>query len=302
MRLPRGYWMPMTALLVLKPDFHDTFARGVARIAGTILGAGIATLIVREFAPGSSALAVLVLGCVWGCYAVFRVNYALFTICVTGYVVFILMLSGVGEMTAATIRAIDTVAGGALALTIYAIWPTWAATAVRSSLAGLLEAHGRYVGALLDSYVTSQKPDLVRLAGLRADARLARSNFEAAVERMLVEPSRNGPLASRTMVGLLAALRRHALSALAVHAAIERGIDRPVPAMAHLSEQMTSSLRQLADAVRSGTAPAPLPPLRQIQLTVAKSLDPLVGEETDLMVDGVNTMAELVARDAARPA
>ena len=300
MHLPRGYWMPMTALLVLRPDFHDTFARGVARIAGTILGAGIATLIVRELEPGPSALAAFVLAFVWGCYAVFRVNYALFTVCVTGYVVFILRLSGVAEMTAATTRAIDTVAGGTLALAIYAIWPTWAATTVRASLAALLETHGRYVSALLDSYVTPEKPDLVRLVELRSEARLARSNFEAAAERMLAEPSRKGALGSRTMTGVVAALRRHALAALALHAGIERGIDRPFPGMARLSAEMKVSLSLLADAVREGTAPPPLPPLRQTQLALAKSVGPTAGEETDLMVDGVNTMADLLARDAAR--
>ncbi len=302
MRLPRGYWMPLTVLLVLRPEFQDTFVRGVARIAGTILGAGLATLIVREFSPGPSALAALVLAFVWGCYAVFRVNYAIFTVFVTGYVVFILMLSGVGELAAATTRAIDTVAGGLLALAVYAIWPTWAATTVRSALAALLDAHGRYVVALLDSYANPPARDLVRLAHLRADARVARSNFEAAVERMLVEPSRRGLLRSRTAVGLLAALRRHALAALALHAGLERGVDGSSPGMARLSTEMSTSLTRLAEAVRSGTAPPPLPPLRQTQLALAKSVSHAVAEETDLMVDGVNTMAELLARDATRRA
>ena len=188
---------------------------------------------------------------------------------------------------------------GLLALAVYAIWPTWAATTVRSSLTSILDAHGKYVAALLDAYADPQKRDLVRLAHLRADARVARSNFEAAVERMLVEPSRRGALRSRTAVGLLAALRRHALASLALHAGIERGIDQPSPGMARLSAEMGTSLVRLADAVRSGTAPGQLPPLRQTQLAVAKSISHAAAEETDLMVDGVNTMAELLARDAA---
>jgi hypothetical protein len=299
LQLPRGYWMPLTALLVLKPEFHDTFARGIARIIGTILGAGVATLIVREFDPGHSALAALVVASVLGCYAVFRVNYAVFTVFVTGYVVFVLMLGGVGELAAATSRTIDTVAGGFLALAIYAIWPTWAATTVRSSLASILDAHGTYVGALLDAYADPRTLDLVRLTHLRADARVARSNFEAAVTRMLVEPSKRGALRSRTAVGLLAALRRHALAALALHAGLERGIDQPSPGMARLSTEMTTSLALLADAARSGTPPRPLPPMRQTQLALAKSISHSAAEETDLMVDNVNTMAELLSRDTA---
>ena len=41
--LPRGYWVTLTALIVLKPDFQETFARGVGRVAGTVLGATLAT-------------------------------------------------------------------------------------------------------------------------------------------------------------------------------------------------------------------------------------------------------------------
>jgi hypothetical protein len=117
---------------------------------------------------------------------------------------------------------------------------------------------------------------------------------------MLVEPSRKGALGSRTTAGLVAALRRHALAALALHAGLERGIERPSPAMAALSGEMKTSLSVLAEAVSAGTAPPPLPPLRQTQLALAKSVGPTLGEETDLMVDGVNTMAELLTRDASR--
>ncbi|MHB8148151.1 MAG: FUSC family protein, partial [Vulcanimicrobiaceae bacterium] len=35
----RGYWIPLTVVLILKPDFTATFARGFARIAGTLIGA-----------------------------------------------------------------------------------------------------------------------------------------------------------------------------------------------------------------------------------------------------------------------
>jgi hypothetical protein len=117
---------------------------------------------------------------------------------------------------------------------------------------------------------------------------------------MLVEPKRKGSLGSRTAMGLLAALRRHALAALALHAGIERGIDQPAPGMAQLSAEMKTSLWLLADAVREDTAPPPLPPLRQTQLALGKSVTHAVREETDLLVDGINTMAELLTRDATR--
>jgi len=301
MHLPRGYWMPLTALLVLRPDFHETFARGAARMAGTILGGGVATLLVTELHPGPTGLTLLVLMFVWTCYATFRVNYTIFTIAITGYVVFILMLSGVGEMTAVTLRAVDTIAGGCIALVIYAVWPTWAAGSVRSALASMFEAQSVYVSLLLMAYADPTAVDLARLTRLRAAARRARSNAEAIVERMLVEPNRRAAIHPRAATGLLAAIRRNALAALALHAGVERGIATPSPTVAPLAEAIKNSLSILAEAVGQGRAPRPLPSLRQTHVAVAGKISPLLEHETDLMVDAINTMAEHLARDVRDP-
>ena len=40
MHLKNGYWVPMTALLVLKPQWTGTLSRSVARVGGTLSGAG----------------------------------------------------------------------------------------------------------------------------------------------------------------------------------------------------------------------------------------------------------------------
>ena len=37
--LVRGYWIPMTVVIVLKPNFGGTLQRSVQRITGTVLGA-----------------------------------------------------------------------------------------------------------------------------------------------------------------------------------------------------------------------------------------------------------------------
>ena len=266
-------------------------------MAGTILGGGVATLLVTQLHPGPSGLTVLVLTFVWICYATFRMNYTLFTIAITGYVVFILMLSGVGEMAAVTLRAIDTIAGGCIALAIYGAWPTWAGSSVRSALAAMFDAQSVYVSVLLAAYVDPKPADLARLTRLRGAARRARSNAEAVIERMLVEPNRRAAIQPRAATGLLAAIRRNALAALALHAGVERGIVTPSPKLAPLVAEMKDSLSILAEAVDQGRAPRQLPPLRQTHLAIAGVINPLVEHETDLMVDAINTMAELLAKD-----
>ena len=298
LELPRGYWLPLTALLVLKPEFHDTFARGIARIAGTVLGAAFATLIARTIPLGSHGLTILVLGCVWAGYALVRASYAVFTVFITGYVVFLLMLAGVPDLIAVTDRIEYTAEGGLLALLLYALWPTWTGTEVRPALAGLLDSHRRYVEALLDAYADPRPADLQAISEIRDAGRLTRSNTEAIVERMLAEPAGSHSISAPIALGLLAAIRRHALAALALHAGLERGVPHPVPGVKELSRQMSASLSVLAQSLRSGTPPPPLPPLRQTQLALNVATDDLVRDETDLMVDSVNTIASLLAREA----
>ncbi|MDH6137942.1 putative membrane protein YccC [Kitasatospora sp. MAA4] len=56
-----GYWAPLTAAMVIRPDFAQTFSRGVARLAGTAAGVALATAAVQLLHPGewlSAALAV----------------------------------------------------------------------------------------------------------------------------------------------------------------------------------------------------------------------------------------------------
>jgi uncharacterized membrane protein YccC len=296
--LPRGYWMPMTAALVLKPDFADTFTRSFARVAGTLLGAAVATAVVHFWSPPPFALVVLILVLVWACYAVFRVNYALFTVFLTGYVVFLLMLSGVAEMTASSLRAEYTIGGGVLALAVFAAWPSWAGRSVRAALAEMLDAHRAYVDLLLGGFESGQSPAAERLTQLRNVARLARSNAEATIDRMAREPAHAATLDPHVAVDVLAALRRNALAALALHAGLERGVDAPLPGVAPLRALIDRRLAGLAAAIRAGQPAGEMPELRRAHLALRGAAAERLGPETDIMVDALNTIAALLTPKA----
>jgi hypothetical protein len=293
--LERGYWIAMTALIVLRPEFQDTIARGIARIAGTLAGAALATIIFWLFAPGHGAQMILLLVFVYACYSLFRINYAVFAACLTAYVVFLLMLSGIGEMTAATMRALYTMAGGMLALVAYAVWPTWAGRSAKAALATMLDAHRAYVRALFDAYDNPATYDADRVGGLRSAARLARSNAEAVIERMLDEPISRRAMSARRALGLLAALRRHALAALALHSGLEQASIAAVPGLGLLRSQIDTSLAMITDALRHNRAPDALPPLRQTERALPAEAVARIGAEADAMVDAIKSMADLLA-------
>jgi hypothetical protein len=142
-----GYWIPMTALIVLRPDLHQTLHRGVARMAGTMAGALAGTALVMLLPSVSSmeslaspsslhllsslrADLTLALSSQWilgaglvgfaaASYALFQVNYAYYALFLTGYVVFLLSLAGIGAQAVILHRAMFTAIGGALPLATY---------------------------------------------------------------------------------------------------------------------------------------------------------------------------------------
>ncbi len=117
--LPNGYWVPMTALLVLRPAFQPTFHRGVLRVGGTIIGAALATLLVREFRLDPVAVGALTALFAWLAYALVNVNYGLFAVFLTGYIVFLLDFGGLSTRVVVAHRTLNTALGGGLALLSY---------------------------------------------------------------------------------------------------------------------------------------------------------------------------------------
>lgn len=117
-----GYWIPMTALLVLKPQWSNTLSRGIARMLGTVAGAGFVLLLAKFLPFPAWVMPTLVVVSAWGCYALQAVNYAVFSFFITLYIVFLFRFGGFSETAAAHIRLMNTVAGGSLALLIDALW------------------------------------------------------------------------------------------------------------------------------------------------------------------------------------
>ncbi len=117
--VPSGYWIPMTAMLVLKPAFNETVKRALARIGGTLAGAVLTSYLVAHLQPTPLELAILVVVCAFLAYSTLNVNYALYTVFLTAYIVFLLALANLPGLVIAHRRAICTITGGVLALLVH---------------------------------------------------------------------------------------------------------------------------------------------------------------------------------------
>jgi uncharacterized membrane protein YccC len=298
----RGYWAVLTAALVLRPDFATTFSRGVARIAGTLIGALIAAAVVAVFHPGVVTYLALALVFAGASFVVFDASYAAFTIAITGYVVFVLAYGGLPEQRALLDRVEATLAGGAIALGAYALWPTWERSFAPLRLAELLERQRTYFERLFRALRDPDALDAPAIHDAQLGVWLARSNAEASVDRLLAEPVAPKELTVRAGLGILAASRRLGLASLAINA---RLTSLPTAAfqaeLDALAGAILESLVLLASALRRRSDPPELPPLRALHgaLVTAAGLrggGAGIVSETDMMVDALNTIYYLLHR------
>jgi uncharacterized membrane protein YccC len=297
--LPHGYWVPLTVLFILRPDFGSTFTRGLQRYLGTAAGVVLATLAVAAFHPGPYALAALATVFAVGIFAFLLANYALFTLSVTAFIVFFVSFGGTPPYTAALDRLLDSVIGATLTLGIYALWPTWERSTLADTIADLIEGDRAFLSAVLACWLDPAAQDRDQVGRARARGRVARTNAEGAVQRALDEPGgkRTG-LGARQASRLLAGLRRFADGALALEAYLEDA-DAPAPAEARvLAERLDTALDELARATREHRAPQPLPPLRETQQALSARVGATapLAEETDRIVNSVLIIADVLSR------
>ncbi len=302
---PRGYWLAVTCVIVLKPDFTATVSRGVARTAGTGIGLVAAALIVTTTHPEGIALIVAIGICTFLGYTVFVANYAIYAVFLTALVV--LLVSAAQQSAVSTVenRGFDTLIGGAIAIAAYLIWPTWEASTLQAATASRFETASSFLAAVLEVYLEPKALDRAALARLAAATRRAQSSVTASLERAAGEPARIRSDVAH-YAGALAAGRRivagtHALASHLQDAQAQVA----VPAAAVIIGQLGDAMAELVRAVRAGEQPAPLPDLRQSQrhlaaqtaagLTPADRRGAILAALLDPLVDSIDTAANVLA-------
>ncbi|AJF65850.1 FUSC family protein [Streptomyces vietnamensis] len=250
-----GYWAPMASVMVMRPDFSQTYARSVARFGGTLVGVALATAVVRAAHPGTYLSAALAVLCAFGMYLLMRTGYAVAQVCVSAYVVFLLGMEGAGLTQTVRERVLLTLLGGLLAMLSYAVYPAWETPRLRGLLADWLASVGAYAAVVAARYADPAGPagPDVREALLRT--RAARVAWQEAVARATHEPVRHRGLSHAAVEEAEHALAEFGRVVMLLEAHLpERGAP-PLPAAATLAEALRRSTARGAKEVRERRVP-----------------------------------------------
>ncbi|MEV3932128.1 MULTISPECIES: FUSC family protein [unclassified Streptomyces] len=250
-----GYWAPMTAVMVMRPEFTQTYSRSVARFMGTVIGVAVATGIVQAAHPGVAFSALLAVVSAGVMYLLMRTGYAVSQIGASAYVVFLLGMAGDDWSQTVPERVVLTLVGGLLAMISYAVYPAWETPRLRDRLAGWVTTDGRYAATVLDRYADPASRTLEDVRTALLTTREARVAWQEALDRAQYEPVRHRGISRTSAADAQDALAQFGRVAMLMEAHLPAASATPVPEAAELADVVRRVTEEGAKAVRERRVP-----------------------------------------------
>lgn len=148
LKIPHGYWLPFTVVVVMQPDFGSTRQKALQRVGGTVAGSIAASVLLWPDFPQAADLLVIGAG-VFGFAYFLKRNYGVAVFFVTIFVVVTLEHAGQTGSHVEIERIGATLAGGLIALLgAQLFWPVWERNRFPPLFARALSSTRDYLAAL----------------------------------------------------------------------------------------------------------------------------------------------------------
>ncbi|MFD6925692.1 FUSC family protein [Streptomyces sp. NPDC059944] len=253
--LGHGYWAPIASVMVMRPDFHQTYARAVARLAGTVAGVALATGMVWGLGPNTQVLGALAVVSVGLSYTLIRTGYAYSQCFTAAYVVFLLGMGGQAWEQTVPDRVALTLLGGALATLAYVLLPAWETPRLPGRLADWLAANGGYAAAVLRSHAEPTQKHRADMRKALLASREAHAAWQEAYDRARREPVRPRGLTSQEAQEAQKALERLGRAAMLMESHVPPADGRAFPEAERFADALERDTAQAALDVREHRNP-----------------------------------------------
>jgi uncharacterized membrane protein YccC len=175
-----GYWIPLTVVMVLRPETAHTYTRCAGRVAGNVAGVILATGIALVLHPAglfAAVFAVILLGVA---YAVSGWGYVAVSAALAAAIVFFVDVSGAASLATMGDRVLATLIGGVLAVLAHVALPDRDDVRLRQRAGELLKAEIDYAATVIKASVHDVDRPGEMVASSWERAFRARAAFEAA--------------------------------------------------------------------------------------------------------------------------
>jgi uncharacterized membrane protein YccC len=249
--LAHGYWLPMTTMIVLQPDFGSTRKKAVERLVGTLAGSILASFVLWLGLPFPALMSATALTAF--CFGYFlRRNYRTAVVFITLFVVVLTESLGPATLALTFERVGDTFAGGLLALLAAVVfWPVWERERFRPVLAGALRANAAYLRIVGERLAAGLFYDS-KVVRVKRAAESAGAEVFSSLQRMSGDPENY-----RDRMNELAAVANgnqrvtRAINLLTLQARP----DAPAPEAREIAVHRAEALEAIASSLESATPP-----------------------------------------------
>ena len=297
--LNHGYWMTITVIVIMQPYTGLTTHRALQRVLGTVLGGLLTALLGTAFHAPS---AILVLSFIFAatCVALMPLNYAAYSVFLTPTFV-LLAEASAGDWSLAKTRVINTVLGGALAFAgSRLLWPSPETRRLPGYMSAALRANAGYLRCVGVLFGDRSDAAGEQLRAARRAIGLALVNAEESFQRLIGEHGgAEGALAPA--ISFLTYTRRFTASTTSLALARHTLPQEFAAAVGSFTVLAGGVLDELADAVASRRAPAPLPMLTSFDDEHAP-LPPLLRVRTERLGRQLRVLHQSVERYVAMEA
>lgn len=175
-----GYWIPLTVLLVLRPETAHTYTRCSGRIAGTAAGIVVASAVTMLWHPTGMVAAVIAVAFLAVTYVVAGLNFVALSAALAAAIVFLIDIDGVADTATLAQRLLAIAVGGMLAVLAHVALPDHALIRLRQRAGELLKTEIDYAATVIKAYAHQLDHPADALAAAWLRALRARAAFEAA--------------------------------------------------------------------------------------------------------------------------
>ncbi|NNF19433.1 MAG: hypothetical protein HKN61_06615 [Flavobacteriaceae bacterium] len=181
------YWILLTIIVIMRPNYGLTKKRFKERIVGTLIGGALAVGVVY-LVRDVYVYAVLGVGSLVLAFSMLQRNYRTAAVFITLSVIFIYAIIRPDVLTVIQYRLLDTLIGAGLSLvSVLFLWPAWGFLEIKDSILGSVRANKKFLEQIAEYY--RQKgaiPPELRLS--RKEAFLQSSQLNTAYQQMAQEP------------------------------------------------------------------------------------------------------------------
>lgn len=186
--LEHGYWIPLAAVVVLRPETAHTYTRCAGRIAGLGVGIIVASALTFVWEPGPIGSAICALLFVGLAYGVAQYGYLPVGAAVGAILMFAAGVSASAPWSGDTDRLFAMLIGGALAVMAHVALPDHALIRLRQRAGELLMTEIDYAALVIKAFVHEIDHPAEILSAAWQRAFRARAAFEAAWGATSLEP------------------------------------------------------------------------------------------------------------------